>query len=115
VSLPAEIVPKNRRSLAAKELGAGNTVAYYAQGRGSSAANSLPKLTGLRTAGANCVGEPRAHCPEYPMVAIFVPSGSALKKSDAIDLSALPDNAVWIDLDKPTTEEDRSVERFYGI
>src|SRR6266852_1847904 len=49
------------------------------------------------------------------MIAIFAPSDSALKKSGPIDLEALPQNAVWIDLDKPTAEEDRAVERLAGI
>src|SRR5438132_12234847 len=49
------------------------------------------------------------------MIAIFAPSDSALKKSDPVDLKALPENAVWIDLDKPTAEEDRAVERLAGI
>jgi len=48
------------------------------------------------------------------MIAIFAPADSALKKV-AADLSALPENAVWIDLDKPTPEEDRAVERLAGI
>jgi len=49
------------------------------------------------------------------MIAIFTPHDSALKKSDPVDLAALPENAVWIDLDKPTAEEDRAVERLAGI
>jgi magnesium transporter len=49
------------------------------------------------------------------MIAIFTPSDSALKKSDPVDLTGLPENAVWIDLDKPTAEEDRAVERLAGI
>jgi magnesium transporter len=49
------------------------------------------------------------------MIAIFAPLDSALKKSSPIDLNALPENAVWIDLDKPTAEEDRAVERLAGI
>src|SRR5205814_998010 len=31
------------------------------------------------------------------------------------DLAELPENAVWIDLVKPTTEEDHAVERLAGI
>src|SRR4051812_49546844 len=49
------------------------------------------------------------------MIAIFVPSDAALKKVDPVDLAALPETAVWVDLDKPTPEEDRAVERLAGI
>ncbi len=49
------------------------------------------------------------------MFSVFVPSESALKKLPAADPAALPDNAVWIDLLNPTTEEDRAVERLAGI
>ncbi|ABD89813.1 magnesium transporter CorA family protein [Rhodopseudomonas palustris] len=49
------------------------------------------------------------------MIAIFSPSQSALKKSAGSDLSELPADAVWIDLEKPTPEEDRAVERLAGV
>ena len=49
------------------------------------------------------------------MIAIFVPAGSALKKIAPVDLAALPEDAVWIDLEKPTPAEDRAVERLPGI
>jgi magnesium transporter len=49
------------------------------------------------------------------MIAIFAPCDSALKKSGPVDLAALPENAVWIDLDKPTSAEDQAVERLAGI
>jgi magnesium transporter len=49
------------------------------------------------------------------MIAIFAPCDSALKKSGPLDLAALPENAVWIDLDKPTPAEDQAVERLAGI
>ncbi len=45
------------------------------------------------------------------MFSVFVPSDFSLKKAVAVDLSALPENAVWIDLVKPTPEEDKAVER----
>ena len=49
------------------------------------------------------------------MFSVFVPSESTLKKLPAADPAALPDNSVWIDLLKPTMEEDRGVERLAGI
>ncbi|MEO6945443.1 MAG: magnesium transporter CorA family protein [Nitrobacter sp.] len=49
------------------------------------------------------------------MLSIFAPTDAVLRKSCPADLTALPDNAVWIDLDKPTPEEDRAVERLAGI
>src|SRR4051794_15082386 len=48
------------------------------------------------------------------MLAVFVPSVSSLKKV-AVDLASLPESAVWIDLVKPTTAEDKAVERLAGI
>jgi magnesium transporter len=49
------------------------------------------------------------------MLSVFVPSDFSLKKAVAADLAALPEGAVWIDLMKPTPEEDRAVERLSGI
>jgi magnesium transporter len=49
------------------------------------------------------------------MFSVFVPSDFSLKKAVAVDLSALPEAAVWIDLVKPTPEEDKAVERLAGI
>ena len=49
------------------------------------------------------------------MFSVFVPSESSLKKVAAPDLAALPENAVWVDLMKPTPEEDQAVERLAGI
>src|SRR5580765_1598725 len=49
------------------------------------------------------------------MFSVFVPSDFSLKKAVAVDLSALPESAVWIDLVKPTADEDKAVERLAGI
>src|SRR6476620_10689999 len=49
------------------------------------------------------------------MLAVFIPSEASLKKVGAPDLSSLPENAVWIDLVKPTAAEDKAVERLAGI
>jgi magnesium transporter len=49
------------------------------------------------------------------MFSVFVPSESSLKKATVTDLCALPENAVWIDLVKPTAAEDKAVERLAGI
>src|ERR1700743_504792 len=52
---------------------------------------------------------------EFCMFSVFVPSDSSLKKIDTPDLAALPQDAVWIDMVKPTAEEDRAVEGLAGI
>ena len=49
------------------------------------------------------------------MLSIFTPSGFALKKVDAVDLASLPESAVWVDLVKPSAQEDQAVERLAGI
>jgi len=49
------------------------------------------------------------------MFSVFIPSESSLKKAVVKDLSALPENVVWIDLFKPTAAEDRAVERLAGV
>src|SRR5436305_6268289 len=54
-------------------------------------------------------------CSELPMLSVYVPSDSSLKKVTEADLAALPENAVWVDLVKPTAAEDRAVERLAGI
>src|ERR1700722_10969873 len=53
--------------------------------------------------------------PGVPMLSVFVPAETSLKKDAAGDLAALPDSAVWIYLVKPTAAEDRAVERLSGI
>src|SRR5260370_5676977 len=52
--------------------------------------------------------------PELPMLSVYVPSESSLKKVAEADLAGLPDSAVWIDLVKPTAAEDKAVERLAG-
>lgn len=49
------------------------------------------------------------------MLAVFTPVDSALKRSEPGDLAALPDSAVWIDMVKPSPDEDHAVERLAGI
>ncbi len=49
------------------------------------------------------------------MFSLFAPAGPALKKVEGVDLAALPESAVWIDLVKPTADEDRAVEKLAGI
>src|ERR1700737_844425 len=49
------------------------------------------------------------------MLSVFVPSESSLKKVAEAGLPALPEEAVWIDLVKPTAAEDQAVERLAGI
>ncbi|ABE38508.1 magnesium transporter CorA family protein [Rhodopseudomonas pseudopalustris] len=49
------------------------------------------------------------------MLALFAPADAALKRVAPLDFDALPDDAVWIDLDKPTPIEDRAVEKLAGI
>src|SRR5438046_791448 len=49
------------------------------------------------------------------MFSVFVPSAFSLKKAVAVDLAALPESAVWIDLFNPSAAEDKAVERLAGI
>ncbi|MGY3616855.1 magnesium transporter CorA family protein [Bradyrhizobium sp. USDA 10063] len=49
------------------------------------------------------------------MLSVFVPADFALKKVISTEVAALPENAVWIDMVRPTPEEDRAVERLAGI
>src|SRR6187431_1884665 len=49
------------------------------------------------------------------MLSVFVPAEFSLKKIPAADLAALPENAVWLDLVKPTGGEDKAVERLAGV
>jgi magnesium transporter len=53
--------------------------------------------------------------PGVLMLSTFVPADFALRKIEATDLDALPDNTVWVDLVKPTAAEDHAVERLAGI
>ena len=56
------------------------------------------------------------------MFSVFVPSESSLKKAAVADLGALPDNAVWIDLDQvshdifePESERHGNAKRYSQI
>src|SRR6195952_5440800 len=49
------------------------------------------------------------------MLSVFVPSENSLKRIATADLTALPESAVWIDLVKPTADEDHAVEALAGI
>src|SRR5215813_266477 len=49
------------------------------------------------------------------MFSVFVPSDASLKKVNIEDPTKLPENAVWVDLVKPTAAEDRAVEKLAGI
>ncbi len=50
------------------------------------------------------------------MLAIFAPDDDAvLRKSWGSDLERLPEGTAWIDLDRPTAEEDHAVERLTGV
>jgi magnesium transporter len=52
---------------------------------------------------------------EFPMLSVFVPLETSLKKLASADLAGLPEAAVWVDLINPTAEEDHAVERLAGI
>ena len=49
------------------------------------------------------------------MLSVYVASEASLKKVDLADAADLPEAAVWIDMVKPTAEEDLAVERLAGI
>lgn len=49
------------------------------------------------------------------MLSVFVPTASALKKFDNIEIEALPPDAIWIDLKTPSPGEDKAVEKLVGI
>jgi magnesium transporter len=49
------------------------------------------------------------------MLSVFVASDFSLKKVASPDLAALPEAVVWIDLVKPTPDEDHAVEKLAGI
>jgi magnesium transporter len=49
------------------------------------------------------------------MLSVYVASEGSLKKVELAGAAVLPESAVWIDMVKPTAEEDRAVERLAGI
>ena len=49
------------------------------------------------------------------MFSVFLPAESSLKKASVDGLATLPENAICIDLVKPTAAEDRAVQRLAGI
>lgn len=49
------------------------------------------------------------------MLAIFAPADNALKKVEGVKLDSLPEEGIWVDLEKPTPQEDQATERLAGI
>ncbi len=49
------------------------------------------------------------------MFSVFVPTESSLKKAATTDLNQLPESAVWIDLVKPTSAEDKAGSGWPGL
>jgi magnesium transporter len=49
------------------------------------------------------------------MLSVFSPSEGALRKTEVVDFSTLPADAVWLDLKSPSLGEDKAVERLVGI
>lgn len=49
------------------------------------------------------------------MLSVYVPRGNTLERQPVENGADLPSAAVWIDLIKPTVQEDKSVERLVGI
>jgi magnesium transporter len=49
------------------------------------------------------------------MLSVFVPTANALRKVDNLDGNALPAEAVWVDLVRPTPGEDKLIEKLIGI
>src|SRR4029077_15295501 len=89
----------------------GATLLPFGRHNGGSAVNRHDGLARIELSPVGC-GEPVA---EVSMFSVYVPSDFSLKKAVAADLAALPESAVWIDLVKPTAEEDHAVERLAGI
>src|ERR1700709_2588702 len=57
-------------------------------------AEGLPGHEALARIELNPLGRPARQSPEFSMFSVFVPSESSLKKAAAVDLAALPENAV---------------------
>ena len=49
------------------------------------------------------------------MLSVYIPNEASLKRVEVTNLNALPQDAVWIDLKSPTSEEDGATQRFVGI
>ncbi len=48
------------------------------------------------------------------MLSVYIPHGTTLERR-IVESGALPDEAVWIDLVSPTTDEDKLVEELLGV
>src|SRR5438477_3067934 len=49
------------------------------------------------------------------MLAAFVPTATALRKVENLDPNGLPEDAVWVDLVRPTPGEDKLIEKLIGV
>src|SRR3954451_7349447 len=49
------------------------------------------------------------------MLSVYVPHGKSLERVPLESGASIPDNAVWIDLVSPTSDEDKQVERHIGV
>src|SRR3569623_1460412 len=51
----------------------------------------------------------------FLMLSVFATSAGSLKKLETLDLAALPEDAVWLDLNSPVPGEDKAVDKLVGI
>jgi magnesium transporter len=49
------------------------------------------------------------------MLSVYVPRGGRLERVNVEEGELLPDETVWVDLVRPTVQEDKQVEQFLGI
>jgi magnesium transporter len=49
------------------------------------------------------------------MLAVYVPLGACLERTDAASTGTLPESGIWFDLVTPTVAEDKLLERHLGI
>lgn len=49
------------------------------------------------------------------MLVAFVPRGNALERIEVPEGGGVPDDAIWVDLLRPTAEDDHAVEAAFGI
>lgn len=49
------------------------------------------------------------------MITIYTKTPQGLRKCDVTALTAAPENAVWVDLNSPTPEEEHQVEAVFGL
>src|SRR5438045_8253707 len=113
MTLPQSASPRRRATPAAPVVRGRCRTCKPCQNRRAVRTFPVGRIASSDGHGTPCRPEfPAAVLAESPlMLAVFVPTANALRKVENLDVNALPADAVWVDLVRPTPGEDKLIEK----